>query len=65
MKVRAPRLVIAGAHSGVGKTTVTLVILAAPKARSRLAQAFKSGPDFIDPGHHVAVTVRPSRNEAI
>ena len=41
----APRLVIAGTQSGVGKTTVTVAILAALKNRGRLAQSFgEAGP---------------------
>ncbi|HYX15741.1 MAG TPA: cobyrinate a,c-diamide synthase [Nostoc sp.] len=55
-------LVIAGERSGVGKTTVTLTLLASLCRRDRLVQSFKVGPDYIDPMFHQHVTGRPCRN---
>jgi cobyrinic acid a,c-diamide synthase len=43
---------IAGTHSGCGKTTITCAILAALKARNMKAASFKCGPDYIDPMFH-------------
>ena len=55
-------LIVAGDRSGVGKTTVTLAILAYLAAQSKRVQSFKVGPDYIDPMFHQAVTGLPCRN---
>ncbi|CCH49181.1 cobyrinate a,c-diamide synthase [Pseudodesulfovibrio piezophilus] len=53
--------VVAGTHSGCGKTSVSLGLMGSLSRRGLAVQPFKCGPDFIDPGHHALACAREKK----
>lgn len=55
IQINTPRVMFAAMRSGSGKTTVTCGVLAALKKQNIKVQAYKCGPDYIDPMFHRTV----------
>ena len=60
--MKIPRLVLAGATSGVGKTSITCAIIYALKKRGYSVQPFKVGPDYIDPSYLNTISKKDTYN---
>ena len=61
-ELKVPRLIVAGATSGVGKTSITSAIIYGIKKRGYTVQPFKVGPDYIDPSYLSAISGNDTKN---